>query len=140
MRVAELNGIFGQAFSMKQDELSREQFQPAFHQVVIVAAACVDGDRAAFVPALQGAGIVLRPVVHAHHYDGAHVRPEHAGVGATLGRIGHPVHAAVAPRREPVGEPRRQLRHGIRPRHAHHVEAQGAGVRDEAMLQKSRSA
>ena len=61
--------------------------------VVVVVALRVDRDRAPLAPRENGPRVARRPVVHPEQDDGAHLRPERAGIAAT--GVRHPRHVAV---------------------------------------------
>ena len=89
-------------------DLAGEFLQLALDDVMIVAIAGIDGDRAD-LPALQERErVFVGTVVHGEHDDAAHVGPQRLRRRAPLERLGQPVHVAVM-----LG--RAALRRGARP-------------------------
>ncbi len=78
-----------------RDQPSRQRLQPLLDQVVIVVASRIDRDRAARSLLENSQRIFIGPVIDAEHDDRAHVRPQHARIGAALGAGGEPVHVAM---------------------------------------------
>jgi hypothetical protein len=58
-----------------RNDLAGDFLEPALHDVVIVSVARIDGDGGAVAQGKDAARIVVRPVVHRQHDDGAHVGP-----------------------------------------------------------------
>ena len=88
----------------------------------------------------RGERAALRPVIHAKHDDGAHIRPELAGVGAARRICRHPIHVAVLAFAEPDGQPLRRLGNGVWRGNPAEIEAELARLGGESLFQKSRSA
>ena len=110
--------------------------EPGFHDVMVVAALGVAGDRPAARLCQRRQRIVLRRVVHAEHDDRARVRPHAERMPAALGRGGHPGHVAVPalPQEllEPLGDGRAD---GGRRRHAGRIEARSARFRQHQLFE-----
>ena len=99
-------------------------FSRFLSDVVIVAAARIDRDRAALAASARRQRIVLGRVIEAEHDDGARLGPQRLRVAAPLGGAGEPAHVAVIAAGEELGEIGARLGGETRLGEADRVEAQ----------------
>ena len=108
----------------RSDEMRRERFQLALDDVVVVAIAGVDRNRAAGLSRERRQRILLRAVVEAEDDKAFRPRHERPRVDAPLKGLRHPAHLAVRALGEPGGEPLAHLRRRIGGGHPAGVEAE----------------
>ena len=123
----------GAAFASQQ---AGHALEPGFHDVVIVAALGVAGDRPATWICQCRQRIGLWRIVHAQHDDGAGVGPHAERMPAPFGRRRHPGHVAVTALLQELVEPFGDGRaDGRRRRHAHRIEARSARLRQHQVFE-----
>ncbi len=113
---------------------SRQRLQPLLDQVVIIVALRIDRDRAARALLEDRQRIFVRSVIDAEHDHRAHIRPQHARIGAAFRIGGEPVHVAMRAGIEKGAEMFRGIRDRIGIGDADAVEAEGAGFIGEELF------
>ena len=108
-------GLFHQRGSIDKDfhvgidlisDTTRELFEAAFEDVVVILAACIDGQCRVVRPSQSVEWVCLGGVVRCDHDDGAGIRPQRLRVAAALMMCCHPIHVAMAVKRNEVVEAR----------------------------------
>ena len=126
------------------DHPPRQPLQPGLDHLVVVVAPGVDAERRAGAVCEDGAGILVRPVVHAQHHGRARLAPHGARMRPALGGGLQPVHGAVAAGLDKSGQAGGRGPGGevVHAREAHRVEAAvsrgGADTRGERHVQHGR--
>ena len=106
---------------------ARERLEAFLDQVMIVAIAGIDRDRAARGPRERGEGVFRGAVVHPQHDDRAHLGPERARVAPPVRFRREPVHVALPAEGEKAPETQPRRLHGIGRGDARGIEAEPQG-------------